>query len=215
MSFLVIPTAGICPKYFKRHRGLATGVSVSGSSLGGVLWPVALDQLLHVDGISFNWSIRIVGFIMIPLLAIVMMTVRPPIDAQPIEQAIGDNITTSEKNEKKVIDRSAMKRPPFILLCLGLFFGNLGFYTVFFYTSTYAVDLGMSQKLAFHLLSIINGASMFGRILPGIVADRWGKFNILTASALFGGIIAFCWTSATSVPGVVVWAAAYGFASGV
>lgn len=214
MSFVAIPATGICPRYFKRNRALASGISVAGSSLGGVLWPVACDQLLHKDGISFNWTIRIIGFVMLPLLVIVILTVRPPLQPQ---QKIEDGAAGLEGKVK--VDRAALRKeirkPPFILLCSGLFLAYLGFFSPFFFVSTYATHLGMSQRLAFYLVSMINGASLVGRILPGFVADRMGRFNLLTASALFGGIIAFCWTTATSVAGLILWSIAYGFASGV
>lgn len=213
MSFIAIPASGICPRYFKRNRGLATGITVAGSSVEGVVWPIALNKMLP-GGLSFDWTIRIVGFIMIPLHVIVVLTVRTPLQqAQGVEDGKASYDGRLEKKMK--IDRTGIKKPPFILLCAGLFVANLGFFTPFFYISTYAVHLGMSQKLAFYLVSVLNGASTFGRILPGFIADRLGRFNILTICALFGGIIAFCWTTATSVAGVIVWTAAYGFASGI
>jgi MFS family permease len=172
MSFVAVGAAGICPRYFKRNRALASGVSVAGSSLGGVIWPVVCDQLLHKDGLSFDWIIRIVAFIMIPLHVIVLFTVRLPKEQQARgliqDQEIED---PSKASEKPKVDRSTLRKdilkPPFILLCSGLFLAYLGFFSPFFYISTYATYLGMSQRLAFYLVSMVNGASLFGRILPG------------------------------------------------
>ena len=174
MSFVAIPAAGMCPRYFKRHRGLASGISVAGSSLGGVLWPVACDQLLHTDRISFDWTIRIVAFIMIPLLITVLLIVRPPLE----KQSHGDEGAKGLNNapEKKQVDRATLRKdilkPPFVLLCCGLFLAYLGFFSPFFFVSTYATHLGMSQRFAFYLVSMVNGASLFGRILPGF----WVRF---------------------------------------
>lgn len=178
------------------------------------MWPIALNAMLHQGGISFDWTIRIVGFIMMPLHILVVLTMRTPKD--PKQATENGNINGDEPQQKKAkIDRSGIKKPPFFLLCAGLFFANLGFFTPFFYLSTYAVHLGISQQLAFYLVAVLNGASAFGRILPGFLADRLGRFNMLVFSAFSGGIIVFCWTTATSVGGVVVWTVAYGFASGV
>ncbi|KAK5173532.1 uncharacterized protein LTR77_002213 [Saxophila tyrrhenica] len=207
MSFIAIPASGMCPRYFKRNRGVALGISVSGSSIGGVLWPVACDQLLHEDGVSFAWTMRIIGFIMIPLLAVVLITVRPPLVAK-----------AADGQEKPKPDRKELRKeivkPPFLLLCAGLFLAYLGFFTPFFYVSVYATSHGMSQKLSFYLVSAINGASTLGRIIPGFLADKYGRFNMLFLSAFTGGIVAFCWTAATSEAGLIVWSLAYGFASG-
>ena len=169
MSFVAIPASGMCPRYFKRNRALASGVSVAGSSLGGVIWPIACDQLLHKDGLSFSWTIRIVGFTMIPLLFIVVLIVRLPatVDVK------GDNNhdSTPRPSDKPPIDRRELRKdiakPPFVLLCIGLFLAYLGFIGPFFFIPTYATHLGMSQELAFYLVSILNAASFFGRILPG------------------------------------------------
>jgi MFS family permease len=176
MSFIAIPAAGMCPRYFKRHRGLASGISVAGSSLGGVLWPVACDQLLHTDGISFDWTIRIIGFIMIPLLLIVILLVRPPLEKQ--SHGDGDTDELNVPSEEKKVDRAELRKdilkPPFVLLCCGLFLAYLGFFSPFFFISTYATHLGMSQRFAFYLVSMVNGASLFGRILPGFWVRNHG-----------------------------------------
>lgn len=42
MCFIAIPASGMVPRYFKRNRGLATGFTVAGSSLGGVIWPIGM-----------------------------------------------------------------------------------------------------------------------------------------------------------------------------
>lgn len=219
MSFIAIPASGMVPRYFKRNRGLATGISVAGSSLGGLIWPIALDQMLHHDSIGFPWAIRIAGFIMMPCCLVCILTIRLPLKPQQQtgDAEAADNMPATEKSDEKdkKKDLSVLRKPPFILLCSGLFVVIFGFFVPFFYISTYAVSLGMSSSLAFYLVSIVNAASLFGRILPGIVADRWGRFNMLVVSAFTAGIVAFCWSAAMSVAGLVVWAAAYGFFSGV
>ena len=212
MSFIAVPASGMVPRYFRRNRGIASGISVGGSSLGGVVWPIIADQLLHKHQLSFGWTVRVMGFVMLPIMALVLLTVRPP--RQSMSDATG-NKSSEELTEARRIHRAQLLQPPFLLLCCGLFFNFMAFFAPFLFISTYAVELGMSQRLAFYLVSIVNGASFFGRVLPGFVADRWGRFNILVVSSLSASIVAFCWTTATSVAGVVVFIAAYGFASGV
>ncbi|KAK3109496.1 hypothetical protein LTR53_017197 [Teratosphaeriaceae sp. CCFEE 6253] len=217
MSFIAIPASGMVPRYFVRHRGVATGVSVAGSSLGGVLWPIAFDRMLHRDGIGFPWAMRIAGFVMIPLCVFCVLTVRPPVvvpkpvAGERVEEG-GVHEAGGEAEQKK--DLRALRQPPFLLLCAGLFVGIFGFAIPLFYTSVYAVHIGLSASMAFYLVSILNGASLFGRILPGIVADRFGRFNMLALSMFAASLVVFCWTAATSAAGLVVWAVAFGFSSG-
>lgn len=47
--------------WFKRKRGLAIGLAFTGSSFGGVLLPIVLNQTLRLYG--WQWSMRIFGFI--------------------------------------------------------------------------------------------------------------------------------------------------------
>ncbi|TKA77005.1 hypothetical protein B0A55_01966 [Friedmanniomyces simplex] len=221
-SFIAIPASSVVPQYFKRNRALVSGISVGGSSLGGVIWPIAFDQMLHHDGIGFPWAMRIAGFAMIPLVLFAIITVRPPLASSGLQQEAhglaeaghGREPISGGDNDIPKKDLSMLRKPPFILLASGLFIAMFGFFIPLFYVSTYAVSIGMTPTLAFYLVSIVNGASLFGRILPGIVADRFGRFNMLAVSAFVAGVITFCWTTATSVAGLVVWTLAFGFSSG-
>jgi fucose permease len=113
---------------------------------------------------------RILGFIMIPLLALVVLTVRNPV----VPQQTPEDGTSSDHEKENVTRKEYRKdiaKPPFILLVCGLFLSYLGFFTPFYFIPTYATHLGMSQTLSFYLVSILNGASLVGRILPGYLVS--------------------------------------------
>lgn len=207
MSFLTIPCIAVISRLFVRNRGFAIGLVIAGSSVGGVVWPIEMDNLLNSDGISFGWTLRIVGFTMIPLCGFVVLTVRSPFNNP--EERKHEQPSTHLKT-----DFSVVKNPAFILLSVGLAICFLGFWSPFFFVTSYGVDIGMSTSFSFYLPSIACAASFFGRTIPGYFADRFGPFNILVLANLFAGVVAFCWTAAHTVGGIVVWALAYGFASG-
>ncbi|KAI5241300.1 MFS monocarboxylate transporter [Aureobasidium subglaciale] len=208
-AFLVTPSLSTLTKYFRKNRALGMGIVVAGSSTGGVVWPIVLDQLLNHTTLGFSWTIRIVAFIMLPLLGLSCLLVRAP----AIVTSHQDEKDEATKAKPKA-DFSIVKKPAFILCCAGMAIANLGMFSPLFYISSYAVSLNMSTSFTFYLVSIVNGASFFGRVLPGILADRYGCFNLLSSASLASGIVAFCWTRATNVAGVTFWALAYGFASG-
>lgn len=217
MSFLFCPAIAAVSRYFHKNKGLAMGITVGGSSLGGVIWPIAINELLNKDGVSFGWTLRAVGFIMLPLLAIAVLTVSMP-KAQN-EQTGHDNQhqepRESEQRDKIAPLKHIVKNTTFLLLCGGLAICYLGMFSPFFYVTSYAESLGHSTNFSFYLISIVNAASLFGRILPGFLADRYGHFNLCGLAALFSGIIAFCWTPVKSTAGLAIWSLAYGFSSGV
>jgi MFS family permease len=208
-------------QYIKIKRGAAMGIVIGGSSLGGVIWPIVINELLKKPNIRFEWTMRIVGFIMMPLLAISCICCRPPKtptatkklpDRPDANEAV---IPEPEPVSTPRTGFSILREPKMQVTCLAFFITYFGMFSPFFFTTSYAVAQGFSADLSFYTISIINGASLFGRIIPGILADRYGRFNTCILATLLSGIIALCWTTATSVAGLVIWSAAYGFTSGV
>ena len=60
-------TAAIA-QYFKENLGAAIGVAVAGSSLGCIIFPVALNKMLKDPRLGFGWTVQICGFIILALL---------------------------------------------------------------------------------------------------------------------------------------------------
>jgi MFS family permease len=73
---------------------------------------------------------------------------------------------------------------------------------------------GMEPTLASYLLAIVNAASTFGRVIPGVLADRFGKLNVFALGGLATGIVTLCMNRAVDTAGLVVYSIAFGFASG-
>jgi MFS family permease len=199
IAIVMLPAFAIVPRHFVRNRSAALGICVSGSSLGGVIWPIILRNVLYKVG--FGWGVRISAFIMLPLLAVACLTIRLPHDQAHIP--------------KPKPDLTVVKNLTLVTLAMGLFFIFLGLFSPFFYMTTYMVSLSLDTSMAFYIVSIINATSLFGRIIPGIFADRLGPFNVLIIAALSSGITCACWTKATSLAGIIVLSAVYGFTSGV
>ncbi|KAJ5151708.1 hypothetical protein N7492_010003 [Penicillium capsulatum] len=215
MSLVTWPTLALVGQYIKKKRAAAMGIVLGGSSLGGVIWPIAIDQLLKNPRIGFPWTMRIVGFIMIPLLSFTCIVCRSPPTVPATPEDVSNNATVQEKKvDRRAEAMTLFRKPSLQLLCLAMFFIYFGMFAPFFFTTSYAVKKGFSTSLAFYTVSIVNGTSFFGRVLPGIVADRLGKFNCCIISTIFAGIIALCWSTVDSVAGLVIWSAAYGFGSG-
>jgi hypothetical protein len=63
-------------------------------------------------------------------------------------------------------------------------------------------------------VAIGNGCSIFGRIIPLIIAQKVGTINMFTLFALISGTMLFLWTTARTVEGFLIYEAFYGVASG-
>ncbi|KAI2464598.1 MFS general substrate transporter [Annulohypoxylon bovei var. microspora] len=187
MGFLQFPAMAAVSQFF-----------IAGSSVGGVVVPIALSKMLNGSSIGFGWSVRIIGFITIPLLgfACVAITARLP-----------PRTTT-------FFVWRAFKEPKFVLLTVALFFMLLGAFTPLFYIPTYAVSRGVDPTLASYFLAIINAASTFGRVIPGILADKFGRLNIFVFGGFVTGIVIFCWDKVETTAALIVYSIIIGFVSG-
>lgn len=198
MGFLQLPAMAALSQFFNKKRAAALGIAIAGSSLGGVIFPIALSKMLNGTSLGFGWSVRIIGFVTIPLLgfACVAITSRLP-----------PRTTT-------FFVWQAFKETRFILLTIALFFMLLGTFVPLFYIPTYAVSRGMDPTLASYLLAIINAASTFGRVIPGILADKFGRLNMFAFGAIITSIVIFCWNKTESTAALVVYSIAIGFSTG-
>ncbi|KAI0480867.1 major facilitator superfamily transporter [Xylariaceae sp. FL0804] len=222
MSLILTPSIAVVSRRMPHRRGLALGITVGTSSIGGVVWPIVINQLLYRDDVGFGWTQRAVGFVMLPLFAIACLTVQDaPVQKgpqQPPSETSGDSEekdkSASETKQKKKTDLSILKNKTFLLLCLGLALNYLGLFTPFFYVSTYGISIGLSSSTAFYMISAINASSFFGRVLTGHLGDMYGHYNLCALSVFSAGIIGFTWSATHNLAGLVIWSLAYGFASG-
>ena len=72
----------------------------------------------------------------------------------------------------------------------------------------------MSPNLSFYTLSLLNASSIFGRILPNLIADTTGPLNIMLPSVLITFTLAFSWLSIHTSASLIVFCILYGFFSG-
>ncbi|KAG5787816.1 hypothetical protein H9Q69_013116 [Fusarium xylarioides] len=198
MAFLQIPAFAAVSQYFDKKRAAAFGIAVSGSSIGGVVFPIALSKMLNDSSLGFGWSIRIMGFVMIPLMSFSCMAVRPRLP--------------SRKTSFFLIE--PFKDPLYLLVIGSLFFLFIGMFAPLFFIPTYAVSRGVNPTLASYLLAITNAASTFGRIIPGILADKYGRLNMYSLGGLCTGVVILCMNEAKTTGALVVYALVFGFCSG-
>ncbi|KAL8281336.1 hypothetical protein RQP46_006370 [Phenoliferia psychrophenolica] len=90
-----------------------------------------------------------------------------------------------------------------------------GLYTPMFYLQTYSTAHGVEKSIAFYSLSILSGASLFGRLIPNWLADSYGPLTILAPNCLLSGVFIFLWLPmGKSEAGLIVFAILFGFLSG-
>ncbi|KAI1198309.1 MFS general substrate transporter [Nemania serpens] len=196
---LFLPCVAILPMYFSTRLGLAVGIASTGSSAGGLIYPIVMNELLH--HIGFAWAVRVLGFLafgtLIVPLSVLRMRAKPP-------------------KSRSFIDWSALRDFDFVFIVIATFIGFIGFSILLTYLSFYAENTGTTDtSLAFYLVSIFNAGSVFGRLTPSALSDITGPFNIAPCVAI-SGVLAFTLIAARGSPAsLIVLAVLEGVFSGV
>ncbi|KAI9503168.1 major facilitator superfamily domain-containing protein, partial [Coemansia spiralis] len=196
-SFLFAPSISIPAQWFQKHRGLATGVAVSGSSLGG-LWCTAATQAI-IDSLGYKWALRILGILTFAVTGIMNLLYFRRVPARP---------------RKTLFEFTAAKRLVFWLMSLETFAMYTGYWALTFYIGTTARHLGGSIQDGSNLLLVLNAGSAVGRVLAGVIADRFGNINTLFISLILTVVIEMpLWMTAHSMAPLYALCALYGLIS--
>ncbi|KAF2665743.1 monocarboxylate permease-like protein [Microthyrium microscopicum] len=199
-SFIFFPTITAAASWFLKHRALAFGIMVSGSSMGGIYLPIMIDRLLPKVG--FGWTMRITAFLLFGLLIFGNLTVK-------------SRLPPSKRPFKFKDFVSPLAEVPFLIFTISAFFVYLGGFLPFQFLIAQAIQEGMSPTLAGYLIPILNAGSVFGRIVPAHLGDKYGTFNVMIAFTAFGAIIDLAlWLTAHGNAAIIVFAVLYGIASG-
>ncbi|KAI8937053.1 hypothetical protein NX059_006272 [Plenodomus lindquistii] len=195
---LFVPSVAILSTYFSTRIGMAIGIAASGSSLGGVIYPIMFHNLLPQVG--FAWTTRILGFVILATMVIPNIVMR---------------VRVLPAKSRSLLDLGAFLIPAYSFQVVGFFCGFMGLYMPFFYAQVYAIRRHITnENLAFYLIAVMNSTSVFGRIVPNIFADKLGPFNVVLPCCLISGILCICFISINSSAGIIVLMAFYGFFSG-
>lgn len=210
--------------WFKSKRIFAVGIITAGSSLGGVVFPIMLNHL--IASIGFPSAVRATAYLITGCLVISNLLIAPrlpPPKLRPVEMQL------PKPDMKRILSHK-----PYYFAMAGAFLITWGFFIPFFYlqgsscllgwigcltdaflTSVYAEAKGIGgDKLSFYTLAILNGASIFGRLLPNFIADKFGPYNMIIPFSFLSGVMIFAWLAVSTPAGLIVFAILYGFFSG-
>ena len=176
MGCLYLPSISILPSYFSTRLGLAIGLASSGSGVGGVIFPIVMQRM--IDQIGFAWAVRVVGFITLVALSLPVSLMR---------------MRVKPAAARDLIDWSAFADLPFVWFAIATSVGFMGINAFQIFFAFYAAEQQITTTaFAFNLVSIYNGMSAVGRIIPNAVSDKVGQWNILAPATLACSAVYFC-----------------------
>ncbi|RWA10466.1 hypothetical protein EKO27_g4655 [Xylaria grammica] len=186
--------------WFYKYRAAALGIVVAGSSIGGIVLPILMSHL--IPKIGFPWTVRILGFIVLLFCGIASFTVKSRLPPNPKPFHFAELVKPFSELR-------------FALVVVAAFFFFWGLYLPFNYLNIQAQKQGVNPTLIPYLLPIVNAVSIPGRIIPGILADRVGRFNMMIIIATLSSIVTLAlWVPGNTTATTIAFGAVYGFTSG-
>ncbi|EIN11718.1 MFS general substrate transporter [Punctularia strigosozonata HHB-11173 SS5] len=204
LGILFLPALSVVPQWFQKRRAFATGVVTTGSSVGGVVFPIMLNHLFN--SVGYAKGVRASAYIILGCLVLVNLLIKPRIPGRSKRPA---HMQFPAPDMKSILTHDAYWATigGGFLIMWGLFFP-------LFYIQVFAQSHGVNENLSFYLLSILNATSIFGRTLPNLLADKFGVMNMLIGAAFCAGVLNFVWLACTSEGASIVFSILYGFFSG-
>jgi MFS family permease len=199
-GFLFCPAVALVSTYFPPgRRSIPLSLVASGGATGGMVFPAIAQSLLY--RIGFAWTIRVMGFVMLAISAIVLPFSRPCLQIRSIQPWV---------------DKTAFRDVSYVLFCVGMFLSFWGLFFAYYYVRSFGQDiLHTSQATSFNLILVINAFGIPGRFCPAILADVYfGPLNVIIPVVFVTGLLMCCWIAMKSIPGFYVWVAVYGFLAG-
>ncbi|KAL5425938.1 hypothetical protein PMIN07_011761 [Paraphaeosphaeria minitans] len=200
-GLLYIPSLALVGIWFEKKRAMALGIVMSGIAVGGVIYIIMFDKLIHRAG--FPWTIRAIGFV---ALACALLSFPALLS--------GSSILTRPRKRRALFDASAVNDKLFLLFTACTFCNFLGYIVPYFYIPTFAQEkLGSSSSVSLYMLIGALAGSFFGRIGSGVMAHYVGSIVTWGLCALSSGILALCWISIETEASFIAFSVFWGFLS--
>lgn len=119
-GLLFCPTTTLIATYFVKQRSIALGLVLAGSSTGGIIFPLMVQQLLPKVG--FAWTVRYLGFVVLFCFAVCLSLAR---------------VRLAKRTKGPLVELSAFREWPYSLFVVGIFLSLWAVYFSYFYVSEF------------------------------------------------------------------------------
>jgi MFS family permease len=190
--------------WFERRRGRALGLMLAGASVGGLVLPPLMQALIRAWGWRVAWFTLGASALAIGVPAVVRFSrerASPALGGRAV-QAAGASV------------RDALRSRVFWTLLVVVFASTIALNGTIVHLSALLTDRGLPASQAALAISVMNGASLAGRLVTGWLLDRYSAARVsvlLLTAAAFG---AFLLSDAQSFAAGALAAMLIGFGTG-
>jgi len=201
------PMTATTARWFTRHRSLAVALVSAGLSVGStVMAPLARWMIS-----SYDWrtAMLLIGDLAWLVIVPTALLVRNP----PVSPAAAGTAATSANGPDLTVAQ-ALRTPQFAAIALTYFACCATHAGPIFHMVTHAMDQGIAAMAAATVLSVAGLASLSGKIVCGLLADRIGAKRVLVAGLGLQAIAVSLYLFTRELAGFYGVALVFGFAYG-
>ncbi len=182
VSLIFQPANSVIPNWFDKKRGAAYGIVTSGSSVGGVVFPIMIQRLIPLVG--YGWAMRAAALLILVLLLIAILTIRTRLPPAPHIMGPGALV-------------QPFKDVDMMLLTVGFAALTFGIFIPVNFLVVEAVEAGgVSPALAQYLIAIFNA----GRYVSMTLFLYPGSRELTRAFPVYSAVSALARRQTTSGP---------------
>lgn len=213
LSAIDIISLSTTARWFRKRRGVVTGLVKVGTGAGQVIVPMTAGLIIAKYGLSTAYPFLAI-LVLVSMLIFSQLLKRDP--AQVGQVPDGALVATAETSapEGGLSLRDTIHTSQFWMICAANLFSLFCLISIMVHIVPHAEDSGISPTLAASVLSAIGGASMGGRFFTGMAIDKIGNRRTMIACLIIL-ILALLWLQvARELWMLYLFAAMYGIAHG-
>lgn len=222
-SLAMAPLIGVLSHWFLKKRGFACSVATVGGLVGSSIFAVMLQRLYAEIG--FKWAMRILSLICGVCMVVSMVLVKDGpakslLDGEDEDHALNlsaeiDAGRSWKRTMMGFLDFALFRDIRFVSLAVAVFLSELIALTVLMFLASYALANGISLLKSYLLLTVVNLSGIPSRLITGLLADSYGRFNVMTVTSIFTAIFIFSllFTARGRLPVLYAFGVLYGCSS--
>ena len=216
----LVPNMLILTRWFSRYRGLAAGLLLMGSTIGGAVFPLLTRETLVTQGWrQAVFMIAVLGSVMMISAVLLLVRNRPEemgLAADGAELSAGADRAGTTGSAGPTL-KQAVKMPVFYVLAFvtaALWFATFGMLqhqSIFI-----GKDLGVDSARLPLIFSMFFWFAIMGKLLFSWLSDRVDKLRVMLAAvlSLIIGLLLLRTVSADNIAGLYAYAVVFGVGFG-
>ncbi len=188
--------------WFRKRRGLALAIVLSGSGTGSILLPIIAQHVISTHGWRSAYlalgAIALIGF---PLTALFVRN-------RPVKSA------TATSSERSVGVGPALRTPSFWIILVAVMFSAFSMNAIIAHLAAILVGRGVTATNAALALSALGVSAIVARLFTGHLLDRlpapFVALAVLLVAATGAAIVAYAATSWIGIVGAILMGAGSG-----